>query len=366
MRLARDARLGLDALCARDALARLGRRLAWWASLAFLLRSALTLASVLWDYPELAFHAATLLSVAVLPGALFLPSRGEPFVNLIRGIDEHTAIEAWLGYPGGPAEAMLAKRAEEVLRVRSAYRPGRRGPGRGLALVALAGLICFASAQLLSVARGYGISLGWADKSAAMAPQEGTPRAEDGSPTSARLIPGLDIPERESGAVSPYRPDRAGDQDEADLARNPGGAGATPGGQEGTSQPAEGRTGQPGPGAEGGGGRVSGAVSPDGAARGRGTGSAAAASAPGYEGGGASLLSSPLVEYRAAFQKAYAERTGRESAVSGELSAGMLESALSEYYSSFDLRVAVDGSLDPGLEALKRAWLDAFAAGGSR
>ena len=369
MRLARDARKSLDRLTARDAMNRLRARAAWWLSGSFLAWSGMTLASVLVDYPEPAFHAAMMAVLAMLPATLFLPASGEPFTALVRRIDEHTALEAWLGYPGGPAEPLLRKNAEELLRVRSVYRPERSRPAPWLYAVLVAGLACFGLAQAVSVSRGYGFSLGWADKTlvadalARTAPEplpsrgrdsflERTGEARDGT---SGVLPRRGEPAPGPAAAAPVT-------GQARRAANEPGTADLAAGDVGTDAPAAPGAGDPGRGDGG----SAGAVSPDGTSPGPGTGSGAPARAPGYEGAGESLVSSPLIEYRAAFERAWVERTGTESALGTERSAALLETALGRFFASFDSVVAMDGALDPSLEALKRAWAEAFAAEADR
>jgi len=84
---------------------------------------------------------------------------------------------------------------------------------------------------------------------------------------------------------------------------------------------------------------------------------------PGWEGTGRAIDESPLVDYRARFERQLSETTGTETTLGSKPSAEMVSAAISEYYASFDARVAVEQPVDPGLALAMEAWMKAFGAG---
>ena len=365
-----EARRSTLRLARRDAAARALAGALRWASACFLVWSLAILASVLYEYPPLAYHALMVVILGTLPAFLFWPPVPGAFMSLVRRVDERSAVEAWLEYEGGPADRLLETRAADVLRVRAAFEPVRARPGPAFLAATAAGLAAFIAAQALSMAAGYGVSLGYADRSVR---DEAVRLAEDaGVVPEADSLVTRDVPDAGDPAPLARRPGDMADEafplpsdgmspttglrsgDESPEAGTAGGRPEADSEATGTGQ------GEPDP------GDVAGAVSPGDASSGEGEDGMGSSRAPGWEGAGQALAASPLVDYRAAFERAYVERTGRDSALGGKAAPGAAGRAIADYYASFDVRVAIDAADSPELELLRRAWTRAFPAGGTR
>ncbi|PKL07870.1 MAG: hypothetical protein CVV51_11845 [Spirochaetae bacterium HGW-Spirochaetae-7] len=377
-----DADRMLARLARADLGKRLGFRLVAWAVTAFLAWSlALLLAVALPDASVIGlsargFTVVVMAAISALPAFLAAPLPASAGLEAVRHADREAAIESWLDYHGGPAGQMLEKRAFEALSIAALAGFGRPAPGKAARIavkaIALAGLVVFVSAQALSLRSGYGVSLSWPDKAVLdLAFNRSGPTAGHypGIVAEERAVPdnvepGLPGDRRYAGAGTEdgdplAQPDfgnaAGGDAEEEGSAAVPPGVRrfeeAMPG--EEKRQTAKG-TGMSAEGAE---------VRPaDGADRSAGRDASGKAQVPGWEGTGRAIDESPLVDYRARFERQLAETSGTETTLGSKPSAEVVSEAIAEYYASFDARVALERPVDPGLALAMQVWMDAFGS----
>lgn len=380
---AAGARRMVRKLVRADVARRLGNRFAVWSAVAFAswsmaLLVAVALAESGFGPSEFSFHAFIIAILGSLPAFLAAPVRNSSGLEAVRRADREAAVEAWLDYPGGPAERLLETRAREALSIAAITGFGRPRPGKAARAFAASlfalGFVSFSIAQIVSVFSGYGVSLTYPDKeipdfvaqrnlaaaeeeSLILAPGSG---AED-LPGAQRDAPGA----RGYGAGEPgddaalVEPDFVADGASGALATEPGaasgGTGTMPAKAAGRSTAGESAR-------SGTGGGDAGDESnsnPDGS-EGVTSGESLA---PGWEGAGRSIESSPLVDYRARFERQLTEATGKETRLGDAPSAELVSAAIAEFYASFDARVAVSAAIDPGLVRVMEAWRQAFGAG---
>lgn len=369
----RNAARAVRRLVVWDALGRLRFRFAAWLGTAFaawaltLLSSVCLLDTDLMPSP-LVFNAVVMAIIGSLPAFLAYPARRSWGIDAVRAADREAAIEAWLGYRGGPAERLLERRAIEAIGIATIGGPtATRRPAsarRFVAALYAVGLAGFAAAQIASIGSGCGISLGYPEREIVPAPT-GEPSAFDEAYPSVVEAEAAEADERppEDGAAEPLPSRRADAADDGRLEEpdfvatandRPGDSTADAGASEPTEAPSRSA-------AAGVGTRRSGAVSVGGD-DGRGDGSGGEAASPGYEGRGRAIEPSPMIDYRARFERQYAEATGVETAIGPEPSAETVSAAITELFSSYDARVVVGGAVDAELAGLGAAWLEAFGA----
>ncbi|HOZ72270.1 MAG TPA: hypothetical protein PLI66_00315 [Spirochaetales bacterium] len=367
-----SARRAVRRLVLRDALGRLRFRSVAWLGTAFAAWSLTLLASVslldtrLMPSP-LAFNAIVMAIVGSLPAFLAYPARRSWGMDAIRAADSETSIEAWLGYRGGPAERLLERRALEALGLATIGVPqATRRPAsarRFVAALYAVGLASFVAAQIASIGSGCGLSLGYPEREIVPAVSDASVAIEDGYPAVVEAeAEEVDEKPAEDGSAEP-RPSRsAGEADENRLEEpdfvaasdgRPGDGAAEAAATDQAKAPSRSAV-------AGAGTRRGGAVS---SGDGSGDGSGGEASSPGYEGRGRAIEPSPMLDYRARFERQYAEATGVETAIGPEPSAETVSAAITELFSSYDARVVVGGDVDPELAGLGAAWLDAFGPG---
>ncbi len=383
------------------ALADLARRLAFrftaWlatalAAWSLALLAAVALAESRFGPSPQSFHAFIMAAVAALPAFLAAPFRSSSGLDAVRRSDRGAAVESWLDYPGGPAENLLETRACEALSVAALSGFGRpRPPQKARAIVAAlfaVALAAFVVAQTVSIRAGYGISISYPvkeipdfvalrdavrpDAEPGIVAPVAVPGDERDAPGARRYAGGQ--PDEETLAepdfVATGGPDEgAGGQGQSDAGGNAGKKPATAASRTARSAP----DGQSSKGdADRGDARDddggddhrsdddSGDSDPGDAELGD---SPEEARTPGYQGAGRSLESSPLVDYRARFERQLAEATGTETELGDAPSAELVSAAIASFYASFDARVAVGQPLDPSLARVQESWRKAFGAG---
>ncbi|TFG81369.1 MAG: hypothetical protein E4H20_09965, partial [Spirochaetales bacterium] len=309
--LSRDAGLALAKLMSADAWSRIRIRLRLWAVLSLAIWSLATLASVVLDYPALVYHALVMTMLGSLPVFMFFPYHGEPFLALVRGVDRKSTLEAWLAYRSGPALPLLTKRAEELLRIRSLYSRPHTPVGFFVPALAFLGLSALILAQILSIAAGYGMSLGYADKSALAEAARDEWQSESTNIERTLVVPSSEKPEAPQAGLrerpSGEAESRIGSPSTALHSRRPGNEPVEPGAaaRSPSPVPAAGTgDGPESPGSPDAGGTDAGTRNSEGIASGE-------SSRPGFRGSGSSLLPSPLLDYRAVFESQVVERTGK-------------------------------------------------------
>lgn len=353
--MAGDARKLLLRLLAADTAARLGARARSWLAAALAVYGAAVLASVVVPYPPVVFHGLVLSALGLLPVFLFAPAPGDPGMELVRAVDREAAIEAWLSGGHGAARAILERRAAEAIRVASLSGRPRRRSGRTSVALAAGGLACLILAQPLSLRSGLGWSLSYADRLVARTAQRDNGAGAD--PQAVLELRNDDSSRQDSGALMRERDYPAAELEPLTLDGGSLGLGPArsrvPGNEPAAPElPAE-RDGQTGDGTSSGGGASGGAPgAPDESGQGQ-------SSLPGWEGSSRSLIPSPLLDYRAAFQREFALGTGKDAALGDTAPPLAFEGALRDYYGSFDLKVSLDPAGDPVFDALKGAWLGA-------
>ncbi len=377
-----DTRRMVRALVWADLSRKLGFRMLAWAGTAFAawgfaIFAAVVLAETEYAPSPLSFHAFVMAALGSLPAFLAAPFKAGSGLEAVRRSDRKAAVESWLGYAGGPAERILATRAFEALSVASLSGFGRPKPSRTarsvVAWLFAAGLAAFLVAQVVSVRSGYGISLTYPDKEIPDFVAErdaATVDAYDGivAPGAAPEAEEEDAPgERRYAGSGPKDEDALAEPDfvSADGAApsfSQGDAGPGEPGSDRKQKPQAAKSPRPGP------GQAAPSPGTDGGADGEdaGSDSSGEARAPGWEGRGRAIDASPLVDYRARFERQLAESSGRETTLGDEPSAELVSAAVAEFYSSFDARVAVGAAADPAIVRVQEAWRRAFGSEAGR
>jgi hypothetical protein len=331
-----------------------------------LLWGGLGLAAVLGDLPRLAYYSLVLTALGALPVFLAYPPQGDSILALVRGIDTEAALESYLCQGQGPSRELLEPRALLALRLALLDPPRRPALSRVWPAVFGLGLALFILAQALSLRAGYGISLGYPEKDLLNVPDriETVEPSADTRPEFSLLSPG-ERPAEASGPDSRPYGSRDASGGEA-LSRSPLRRLANePGEPEGAEAPdadeAEGSRGagrdgsangtDTKEGAEGGGDREE----PTRAATGRHFG---------YEGSGRALESSPLLDYRAVFEREFVARTGEESALGPNPTPARAQESIAAYYGSFSRDLILRAQAESRVEELKAAWLRLNVEGG--
>jgi len=344
----------------------LRRCLAWLAASSLLVAAGAAAAALLGLGP--AFQLAILLlALSALPILLLWPLPRDRIERGLRRLDEGSVFEALLEAPPGPARELLrleARRADEGLAFRPRERPAL---GSRLALPFAAAALLLIAAQFHSLA-GRGRPLfgggsegatgaaerreeGGFDALSSLAERDpeadrlGREESEEADPAASGegggSGPGAGLPQGRGRRLERER--EAGGWEEAGAeGQGKGGtaaASAMPG-PVGIGGPGEGA--EPEPGEEGG---SEAAGQADRGARGRG-----------YSDSGQTAVPSPLVDYRARFARAYAERTGRRVAASGGLELGELGELERRFFRSFALEVELAPAEDGFDAMLRRRW----------
>lgn len=376
------ARRMVRSLVLADVVKRLGNRFVAWAATAFAAWSlallvAVVLAESSFGPSEFVFHAFVIATLGSLPAFLAAPVRQSSGLEAVRRADREAAVEAWLDYPGGPALRLLETRACEALSIATIAGFGRPRPGKAarafVASLFALGFISFSIAQIVSVYSGYGVSLTYPDKEI---PDFVARRDLDAAKEEAAILAPGSVPEdppeeqrdapgaRGYGTADPNgddslaEPDFVADAESGTEAVQP----ETAGGAENDPARAPPRaTAVQGPrsgaiGADEAGDSTRNRAGQEGATSGE-------ARAPGWEGSGRAIESSPLVDYRARFERQITEATGKETRLGDAPSAELVSEAITEFYASFDARIAVGAAIDPGLARVMDAWRQAFGAG---
>ncbi len=380
------ARRMVRTLVQRDVARRLGNRLVAWLATAFAAWSltlliAVALTESRFGPSEYAFHACLIAVLGSLPAFLAAPVRVSSGIEAVRRADRGAAVEAWLDYPGGPAERLLESRACEALSIATIAGFGRPEPTKTARTVVASlfalGFISFAVAQIVSVYSGYDVSLTYPDKEIPdfVAQRDLEAAQED----SLILAPGSipeDYPDEQRDAPGARDYGIAASRDSEPLAEpdfvatgesgvDMGESGAATGGPEGTGNKPARTFDQTVAGNKPRSGSVDGQIDDDGDRNPVGSDGATSGEArtPGWTGTGRALESSPLVDYRARFERQLVEATGKETRLGDEPSAELVSAAITEFYASFDARIAVGATIDPGLALVMKAWRQAFGAG---
>jgi hypothetical protein len=354
-------------------------RLAVWAAMVLLVWSLAILAALVTGLGAAAFHAIVMAAVSLLPAFLVFPTASSAGQDAIRRIDGHASVEAWLGYPGGPAGKVLGERALETLtRAASEHWNSPRTPRSvRLAIIGImvSALTALAASQAVSVRAGQGLVFAYPEKP--YAGKRSIMEDAQSDPAAGVFVPGTTLPDAgdaqpgasrrlQPGPPWPTGSSRHGDpQSDADIATDGEGntrqpaqdsaapyTGGTAAGQAETRRTAaEQLRGSDGQAVDGKGDSAGG---PD---------PTATARTPGWEGSGSALEASPIVDYSARFEREYTDATGREAVLGDEPTAAALTMAIAAYYETFDLRVMVGQPLDPELARMQAAWLHAFGNG---
>ncbi len=372
-------------LARADLAKRLGFRFIAWAvtaffawSLALLLAVAMPDASVI-GLSARGFTVVVMAAISALPAFLAAPLPASAGLQAVRHADREAAVESWLGYPGGPAGPMLEKRAFVALSIAAVAGFGRPTPGKASRIavraIAVAGLTAFVLTQAISMRSGYGVSLSWPDKAVLdISVERYGPAGEryPGIVAEERAVPddvepGLPGERRYAGAMTEdgdplAEPDfgtltEGGGEEEESTAAPPGARRfeeAMPGQEKRPAATGAGMS------PEGAGPRLA-----DGSDPSAGRDASGQARVPGWEGTGRAIDESPLVDYRARFERQLSETSGTETTLGSKPSAEVLSAAIAEYYASFDARVAVERPVDPGLARAMEAWMNAFGGGAS-
>ncbi len=330
-----------------------------WLALMAALWGGLSLAAVTSELPRLAYYGLLMTLLGALPAFIAYPQEGDTAIKLVRRIDSEAALESYLCQEDGPARTLLEPRAALALRLALLDTPRRQGPHKAWLGAFAIGLALFTLAQALSLRAGYGISLGYPEKGLLKPPE----RSEEAEPAAGyrpefTLVP----PDGGQGEASGrYARPSGGQSVGGDYAapsralRRPGNEPAEPesagaeDGQDGMGQKGEEGTGSAG-GADAGASRERGqdeeGPQPEGTAR-----------QFGYEGSGRALESSPLLDYRAVFEREYVARTGKESALGPNTAPALAQESIGAYYGSFSRDLILRAPAEARLEELKAAWL---------
>ena len=374
-----DAGSLLRRLAFADIRRMLRTRLAAWSATAFLAWSLAILIATVTNLSVAAFHAILMGAASFLPAFLMFPVRPNARRDAIRRIDERASVEAWLGYAGGPAGKVLGVRAFETLSVGELERwklpTTPRKVRMAIAGISAAALVALGAAQAVSVRAGYGLVFAYPEK-----PSAGGRSLMADPPSDAAAgmtVPGAFAPDAEDAPpelsrrpqAGPGR--RTGSPGDGDPLADPG---FEPGGEkEQTNATADANAPVPsgtglgqanqrrastellgGSDGQTTGGDENGAGGPD---------PADAARVPGWEGSGRALEASPIIDYRARFERQFTDATGRETVLGDDPTPAALSKAIAAYYESFDMRVLVGQSLDPAIARLQDAWRRAFGNG---
>jgi len=371
------------ALVLTDVAKRLGNRFVAWASAAFAawglaLLVAVVLAESSFGPSELVFHAFILAAIGSLPAFLAAPIKDSSGLEAVRRADREAAVEAWLDYTGGPALRLLETRACEALSIATIAGFGRPRPGKAarafVASLFALGFVSFSIAQIVSVYSGYGVSLTYPDKEIPdfVAQRDLDMAGEEPvilAPGSAAEDPSVELRDapgaRGYGSADPdfddamVEPDFVADAESGADAAQPEAAAGVSGSDP--ARAADRATAVRGPRS----GTIGADEADDGARNrdGQEGASSGEARAPGWEGSGGAIESSPLVDYRARFERQLTEATGKETRLGDAPSAELVSEAITEFYASFDARIAVSAAVDPGLTRVMEAWRRAFGAG---
>lgn len=376
------ARRMVRRLVRADVARRLANRFVAWAATAFAAWSMLLLAAVVLAESrsgpsEFAFHACVMALLGSLPAFLAAPLRSSAGLEAVRRADRQAAVEAWLDYRGGPAERLLETRACEALSIAAIAGFGRPHPGKAARVFVTSlfaiGILSFGIAQIVSVYSGYGVSLTYPDKEIPDFIAQRDLAA--GEAESLILVPGSEQgnqPEPQPDAPGARGYGSAEPASDETLAEPDFVAAGDSGTRSVESRTDNAGTGEKPPrvadGAQTGKNTRQGGVGDDGSdgidqnragAEGK---SSAEARAPGFKGSGRAIESSPLVDYRARFERQFAEATGRETRLGDAPSAELVSTAIAEFYASFDARIAVGATIDPGLLRVMEAWRRAFGS----
>ncbi|PKL23323.1 MAG: hypothetical protein CVV47_15450 [Spirochaetae bacterium HGW-Spirochaetae-3] len=374
----KDARVRVRILALSDMSKRMAFRFAAWLATALAVWGSSLLVSVaLLDSrlrpSALSFHIVLMAALGSLPAFIAFPFRPAWALEAVRRSDREAAVESWLDYSGGPAERMLETRAAEALSIAALNGPGRPRPSRAARGVVV-GLFAFAAvsfmaAQIASIRSGCGVSLSYPVK---QMPDIVIERAEIYDDGSRDLVaPGTTgFPEADRGAPGERRYAGSGSQEEDALAKPVFAADggeeeeATESGRSNGDERAERKmdvairgtgTGKGTASSEGGepaddGGEVA------------GRDSAGEARAPGWEGSGSAIDASPLVDYRTRFERQLAETSGRETILGDAPSAEMVAEFIARFYVSFEARVAIGSTANPGIARAEESWRRAFGS----
>ncbi|MBU0929224.1 MAG: hypothetical protein KKA67_15840, partial [Spirochaetes bacterium] len=341
----KDARRIARSLVRSDALRRLGFRFAAWAAFALAAWSLVLLASVLLlesgrGPSPLAFHVVVMSALGLLPAFLAYPFSAGYGLEAVRRCDLETRIETWLDYRGGPAARLLEARAREALSIAAIAGFRKPKPPRtqravviGILSVAAA---AFLAAQAASLSSGYGLSFSYPEKPTPDFTVERDRNA--GDPYRSIVAPAVDEPDADRGQPGSRRYAGAGPED--DTAGEPdfgpsGGGEAGPASRDGTDgyERTERRIASAGGEASGEGGAESGnGGRSDEGGDSAGRDSSGEARSPGWEGRGGAIDASPFVDYRARFERQFAESSGRETTLGDEPSAELVSAAITEFY----------------------------------
>jgi len=225
--------------------------------------------------------------------------------------------------------------------------------------------VSFLAAQIASIRSGCGLSLSYPVR---RMPEITAERFDPYDDATLDLVVPDAVPEDERGAPGDRRYTGAGAQEEealaeaaftaADGARNDDSASAGTSGEERAERRMDVAT--RGAGTGSGEAPSSGGDPADDGGDAAGRDSVGEARAPGWEGSGRAIDSSPLVDYRARFERQLAESSGRETMLGDAPSAELVSEAIAEFYASFDARVAVGSTAHPGIARAEAAWRRAF------
>ncbi len=371
----KDARVMVRRLALSDMSVRMAFRFAAWLATALavwgvsLLLSVALLDSALRP-SALSFHTVVMAAIGSLPAFLAYPFSSARALEAVRRADGEAAIESWLDYPGGPAERLLETRAREALSITALKglakpRPSKTASGMVAGLFALAA-VSFLAAQIASIRSGCGVSLSYPVR---RMPEITADRFDPYDDATLDLVVPDAVPEDERGAPGARRYAGVGAQEEDELAEsafpaadgalNEDPASASPSGEERAERRMDVATRGTGSGA--GEAPSAGGHPTDTGGDAAGRDSAGEARAPGWEGSGRAIDASPLVDYRARFERQLAETSGRETILGDAPSAELVSEAVAEFYASFDARVAVGSTAHPGIARAEAAWREAFS-----
>ncbi len=360
--IAADIRRALLRLALGQALRRWQKGLWRWLALMAALWGGLSLAAVTSELPRIAYYGLLMTLLGALPAFLAYPPDGDAAIRLVRRIDSEAALESYLCQEEGPARTLLEPRAALALRLALLDPPRRQAPHTAWLGVFALGLALFTLAQALSLRAGYGISLGYPEKGLLKPPE----RSAEAEP-AAGFRPDFTLVPPEGGqggqgeASGQYARPSGAQVAGGDYAA-PSRAQRRPGNEPAEPESADAKDGEGGAGNKG----EEGAGSASGADTGAAGESGQDEEGPrpegtarqfGYEGSGKALEPSPLLDYRAVFEREYVARTGKESALGPNIAPALAQESIAAYYGSFSRDLILRAPAEARLEELKAAWL---------
>jgi hypothetical protein len=340
--------------------------LSLWAALASTAWSLGNAAFIALSPPWWATAALGLSLLSLAPAFFFSAVNESSLTNLLRSLDEGTAIEAALSPGEGPAYGLIADRARAIDEAIPFKAVARRRLFKGMGrfwLAAMAGLAILELMALVILNRpaiayrpqesAAGSGLGAVD-SGALRPLGTTDEAKEGMDESRTAARKENLPSGGSVALSQEELQAAFDSlaqtREERLAMADSGA-APASGTGGEEEDAKRGT-QKGEGAEAGSGAAGEPQPGDPGSKAKGRN----ARGQGYEGSDTGLPPSPLVDYRARLFQALTERGGKGVTTGESIDMAALRDYQRRFFGSFAMDAPLAPHDDPYSAMLKLRW----------